>query len=197
MRDIKSAEEKLLDLIRKSGEIFGRHPLSQKNMILRVLSYLKRIISIPLQADLLSRIVVFLFFVSAALLLLFYISPLLPVDIGAQAPENGVNLAWTAAEGLSAHPLESYLQDIYKKDAFGLSVSKEGKTQDVSVDAVKDIMLAGILIEDPPQAIIKEKKSGNTYYLKKGESLGEIKIVDILEGKIVVEYRGEAYEIYL
>ena len=65
------------------------------------------------------------------------------------------------------------------------------------MDGVKKMQLMGIITEEPRQAIVKDRSGDQIYYLKSGESVGEFRVVEILDGKIVVEYRGERFEIHL
>ena len=59
------------------------------------------------------------------------------------------------------------------------------------------LSLIGIIAGERPQAIIEEKKSGKSYFLYKGGSVGKAKIVEILEDSIVMEYQGEKFELVL
>ena len=53
----------------------------------------------------------------------------------------------------------------------------------------------GIIFGDEPQAIVEEKKSGQSYYLTEGQFLGEIKIEKIDKGKVSVTYDEQTMEI--
>lgn len=53
----------------------------------------------------------------------------------------------------------------------------------------------GIIFGDVPQAIVEEKKSGQSFYLTEGQMLGEIKIDKIEEGKITVTYEEETMDV--
>lgn len=53
----------------------------------------------------------------------------------------------------------------------------------------------GIIFGDVPQAIVEEKKSGQSYYLTEGQYLGEIKIEKIQQGRITVSYEDETSDI--
>lgn len=66
-----------------------------------------------------------------------------------------------------------------------------------SADLIKDINLVGIISGDEPQAVIEDKKAQKIYYLKKSQYIGELQLEDILEGKIILNYNGQSYELYL
>lgn len=60
-----------------------------------------------------------------------------------------------------------------------------------------NISLVGIMPGEKPQAIIEDKKEQKTYYLIKGESAHGIKVEDIAQDKVVVEYRGKRVSLFL
>lgn len=53
----------------------------------------------------------------------------------------------------------------------------------------------GILFGDVPQAIVEEKRSGQSFYLTAGQFIGEIKIEKIERGRITVSYEEETMDI--
>jgi hypothetical protein len=67
----------------------------------------------------------------------------------------------------------------------------------IAADLIKDISLVGVITGVNPQAIVEDKKNQKTYYLTKGQSIGELKLEDIQEGKIIVTHKGQKYELYL
>lgn len=59
------------------------------------------------------------------------------------------------------------------------------------------LSLIGIIAGDRPQAIIEDKKSGKSHFLYKGGSIGEAKVVDVLDDSVVMEYKGKKFELVL
>lgn len=53
----------------------------------------------------------------------------------------------------------------------------------------------GVIFGDVPQAIIEEKRTGQSFYLTAGQYLGEIKIEKIERGKITVSYEDEMMDV--
>lgn len=53
----------------------------------------------------------------------------------------------------------------------------------------------GIIGGDPPQAVVEEKRSKQSYYLSAGQYLGEIKIDKVQKGKVTVSYGDETMDI--
>ena len=64
-------------------------------------------------------------------------------------------------------------------------------------DMVSEFRLVGIIPGDEPQAIIEDKKSGQTLFLKKGERLAEVVIKEISEGRVVLGYNEETITLSL
>lgn len=60
-----------------------------------------------------------------------------------------------------------------------------------------NLSLIGIIAGDRPQAIIEDKKTGKSYFLYKGGSVGQAKIIDIMEDRVLMEYRNETFELAL
>lgn len=96
-------------------------------------------------------------------------------------------------------PLEEYLKGVSGKQIFSNlpSAGVAGPVSGVTADLVKDINLVGIIAGDNPQAIIEDKKSQKTYYLNKGQYIGEFQLEDIQEGKIILNYNGQKFELHL
>lgn len=60
-----------------------------------------------------------------------------------------------------------------------------------------NLSLIGIIAGEKPQAIIEDKKAGKSYFLFKGGLIGQAKITDILEDKVVMEYQSQTFELML
>ncbi len=63
--------------------------------------------------------------------------------------------------------------------------------------AIQDLNLLGIVSGDNPQAIIEDKKSQKTYFLKKGDFLGDFELKDIQKGKVILDLSGQQFELSL
>ncbi len=98
-----------------------------------------------------------------------------------------------------AKPIEEYLESVKGRQIFYGSLATQG-TSPVSVaniDLMKDISLVGIMSGDNPQAVIEDKKTQKTYYVTKGQFIGEMQVEDIQERKIIINYSGQKYELYM
>lgn len=97
-------------------------------------------------------------------------------------------------------PFEFYLEGIGTRRIFTSSVKQETYKEPLkgaSQDLLKDITLLGIVSGENPQAIIEDKKTQKTWYLNKGQFIGELKVIDITEGKIVLDFNGQVFELNL
>lgn len=97
-------------------------------------------------------------------------------------------------------PYEFYLEGIKDKQIFATPAALQAANRPqsgVNVDLGKDISLVGIIAGDNPQAVVEDKKTQKSYYLGIGQFIGEYQVVDIQEGKVIVNYRGQNFELYL
>lgn len=68
----------------------------------------------------------------------------------------------------------------------------------LSILKLKDYKLVGISIEENPDnsyAMIENTKTGITFFLKKGEELDGVKVLEIFEEKVVLAFQGETLEL--
>jgi type II secretory pathway component PulC len=96
-------------------------------------------------------------------------------------------------------PYEFYLKNLNRRQIFTASSFRETPTAAAvaSADLIKDLNLVGIISGDNPQAVIEDKKAQKTYYISRGQYVGDFQIEDIQEGKIILNYRGQRYELYM
>jgi len=97
-------------------------------------------------------------------------------------------------------PFEFYSREMQGRQLFIAhtgSSGAAGQPQPVSGDLIKDINLIGIISGENPQAVIEDKKTKKSYYLSKGQFIGDFQVEDIQEGKIILNYNGTRYELYI
>jgi len=98
-------------------------------------------------------------------------------------------------------PAEYYISAAKSRQLFAAETAlPEGKAQVTSVagpELMKNFGLVGIISGENPQAIIEDKKNLKTYYVSKGQTIDQFKVVDIQEGKIILGYSGQVYELNL
>lgn len=101
------------------------------------------------------------------------------------------------------HSHSYYEKEIMGKDLFKpLLKDIPVAEQEIEVeleDIIVNLNLLGVVSGDNPQAIIEDRKKRKTYFLNKGESLGELKLKEILEaeGKVILIYKGREFDLGL
>lgn len=193
MKKDQLPEEKLLTLIRKDKKAFSKFT-SKSKALLKIMAFFSNLIEHFILRVGAVKIMIFLLGMAVLFLILALIFPLLesPRSIKIKTPVQQTIRQLPQVQ--EAKSVNFYLERISKSNIFNLASLKRRR---VPLDIFKDIALVGIISEEPPQAIIQHKKNKNTYFLKKGEMLGEYKLLEILEGKVIIEFEGEEFEIYL
>jgi|GEM_PF-407140 len=94
-------------------------------------------------------------------------------------------------------PYDFFVQGIKDKQVFGAASAQLTQESVVTVGAnlIKDINLLGVISGDSPQAILEDKKSQKTYYVTKGQLIGEFQVESIGGGKIILNYSGQRFEL--
>ena len=208
MKDNISPEEKLLRLIRgpkKSKPVssistsmaatYPAEPVKPPVGALPV-DFFKKYVS----SDFLNKGIFFIFCVSAFYLLLTLIAPLAGWDkaqLPKFKPQTPGEIEAILKPGLE--PYEFYQKALSNRQIFTTpNISAEPAAKSASVEAlVKDITLMGIMSGDSPQAILEDQKTHKTYYLNKGQYIGEFQVEDIQDGKVILNYKGQRSELYL
>ncbi|MDD4955603.1 MAG: hypothetical protein PHP17_06160 [Candidatus Omnitrophica bacterium] len=198
MKDSILPEEKLLRLIRmnkksNNAAVFAS-PKNLKNSAGRF--------SFNFSGIGLNKTIKFIFFVSFLYLTISIIHPVLaPKKIKLPQVETKTKLPARKemqADKTQIKPYDFYSTGIKGRNIFqGISADLEKPIGAASADLIKDINLVGIVSGDEPQAVIEDKKAQKTYYLRKGQFMGEMQLAEILEGKIILNYEGQMYELYL
>ena len=94
-------------------------------------------------------------------------------------------------------PYDFYQRELGQKQIFKTNYTQEEKAAAIPTDIelTKEINLVGIISGDDPQAIIEDRRTQKTYYVSKGQFIGDYKVEDIREGRIILEFQGKRYEI--
>jgi len=100
-----------------------------------------------------------------------------------------------------ASSFEDYQKLLNKKTIFAAPARSNSKAKEIGVpslrDLVKDLSLVGIIPGNYPQVIIEDKRNGQTLFLKKGEMINNIRVKDILSGRVVLECNDETVTLSL
>lgn len=99
-------------------------------------------------------------------------------------------------------PYSYYQEEISKRNIFksqgeGEKVSQAAPAGLAFKELVKDLNLLGIVAGDNPQVIIEDRKMQKTFFLYKGDYVGEMKVEAIYPDKVVLEFRGERISLFL
>ena len=94
-------------------------------------------------------------------------------------------------------PFDFYQKELKQKQIFKTRYTQEEKSAAIPTDIelTKEINLVGIISSDNPQAIIEDRRTQKTYYVARGQFIGDYKVEDIQEGKIILEFQGKRYEL--
>ena len=100
------------------------------------------------------------------------------VDMQAKAPQ---------AQPVAIEPKEDSTPVLTDKVIDQKKISRE--------EILGNLNLLGIITGENNQAIIEDKNLKKTFFLYKGDSLGELKVYDIKSNMVILEYKGEKIEL--
>lgn len=204
MRENISPEEKLLDIIKKGANNTKNTPPEQAEQEAPAEPAPKA--SLPKKIDIksaktfsiLNKFLILAGMCTAAYMIISYIYPYTPKSgiLERVEPEKGGELL---AGTPKAPPPASYYTDILsRRQMFKLyEVPKPKPSGPPKPKVTIQQLLAGytfigVIFGDVPQAIVEEKRTGQSFYLTAGQFLGEIKIEKIERGRITVSYEDES-----
>ncbi len=93
-----------------------------------------------------------------------------------------------------------YLERISNRNIFKIGASKraqEGNPEAVSKieELTKGLRLVGISWSEDPDAMVEDTKLNRTFFVKKGQMVGELLVKEITKDKVLMSYQGEEAEI--
>ncbi len=214
MKNNLSPEEKLLNLIKghktstpsslhprdtsKDKKIFSGTTGAKPNVKYSAKSFINTYLTFPY----IKRLMLVLIGICFIYLVIAFIYPwfgLKEIKLP-EVPDDKPKIAESGLElEKKTKPYEFYLQGLGQRQIFSANFVQEGTAASsvVDTDLIKHINLVGIISGDNPQAVIEDKKANKTYYLNKGQFIDELQIEDIKEGHIILNYKGQRYELYL
>ncbi|MEA3560539.1 MAG: hypothetical protein U9R31_02065 [Candidatus Omnitrophota bacterium] len=98
------------------------------------------------------------------------------------------------------HPFLHYFEMVRRRNIFSPVILKKDKpkpkAKGITLSKLaKDLKLVGIAWGKEPVAMIEDTAAKKTYFLKKGNSINQFKIDDVLKGKIILSFKGETLEL--
>jgi hypothetical protein len=94
-----------------------------------------------------------------------------------------------------------YLEKVRIRDIFKIGkkiASSEGVAKAPSAkltEATQTMKLVGISWSDDPDAMIEDSKAQKTFFVKRGQSIGNVKVQAILKDKVILSMDGEEIEL--
>lgn len=118
----------------------------------------------------------------------------------------GIGAADTFLEGsLLKNSVSYYLEQIRQRDIFRMGPKKaEGETPEPSepegpsgeiIEATAHLKLVGISWSNDPDAMIEDTKALKTFFVKRGQMIGDVRVQAIFKDKVVLHYRGQEVEL--
>ena len=187
-----SPEEKLLRLIKNPKSPHITPEGKERSSITTVpLNFPRKFLAV-------NKVVFAAFIISCLYLLASFIYPLVFLrKIRLPQIKPGEVVETNKAPRIQAKPLAFYLDNIKNRAVFGAAYETDSSVGVIDRDLTGNISLVGIISGENPQAVIEDKKAGKTYYLNKGQLFGEFQLEDIQEGKVILNYKGHRYGLYL
>ena len=107
-------------------------------------------------------------------------------------------------EGSFLKAASYYLEKVRQRDIFQLEPKKtEGTTEAAApagpsgeiLDATQHLKLVGISWSNDPDAMVEDSRALKTFFVKRGQMLGDVRVQAIFKDKVVLSYRGEEIEL--
>ena len=105
------------------------------------------------------------------------------LDIQAKMPQAQPQLSTNEKEA------EIPAQNMPEKEIAVKKISKE--------EILGNLSLLGIITGDNNQAVIEDKTLKKTFFLYKGDSIGELKVYEIKNSVVILDYKGEKIELII
>ncbi|MCM8758095.1 MAG: hypothetical protein NC900_03570 [Candidatus Omnitrophica bacterium] len=97
--------------------------------------------------------------------------------------------------------VESYLEKVSQRDIFNIVVEKTKPstspkpTTESTLEALNNLKLVGISWSENPDAMIEDTKAMRTFFVKRGQMLGDFKIKAIYKDRVILSYGEQEFEL--
>jgi hypothetical protein len=126
-------------------------------------------------------------------------------DIASRRPRPAISMPQDANIEEETVPFPTYAEAIGRRKLFKPPKAEVVKTKEKpstqktesASDKLKNLSLIGIMGGERPQAIIEDKKDKKTYFLNKGQTISGMKVDDISQDRIILDFDGEKVELVL
>jgi len=115
-------------------------------------------------------------------------------------PQLGKTVDFTQ-EGILKKSSSYYLDKVSQKDIFNMEEKKAkvSSAKDNNSEAVqemaKHLRLVGISWSENPDAMIEDSRAMRTFFVKRGQMLGEFKVKAIYKDRVILEYNNQDIEL--
>ncbi|MFH1269743.1 MAG: hypothetical protein ABIH75_01615 [Candidatus Omnitrophota bacterium] len=104
----------------------------------------------------------------------------------------------TEAPGLR-QSVSYYLDKVINRDIFKMGPKNpliaKGGPSEKAIEATQHLKLVGISWSNNPDAMIEDSKAMRTFFLKRGQMIGDVKVEAIFKDKVILNYSGEDIEL--
>jgi hypothetical protein len=100
---------------------------------------------------------------------------------------------------LNLRSLAEYKKIVSSRELFRpFVIQPRENVQTTTIDDItRDMMLVGVVSIGEKEAIIKNRRTRQTYFITEGSQLGELKVIGIYDDKIEVSYKNERKDLFL
>lgn len=141
-----------------------------------------------------------IYFFSSLLVSLFNLNKLPRLELKTPAGKIETTLAEPSA---FKKAVSFYLDKVRERDIFTMGQKKPAPAQtgaktgssSKTLNVFENLKLVGISWSNDPDAMIEDSKALRTFFVKRGEMVGEAKVQAIFKDKVVLSYNGEEFEL--
>jgi|WetSurMetagenome_2_1015567.scaffolds.fasta_scaffold784346_1 hypothetical protein len=102
-------------------------------------------------------------------------------------------------EASSLKPFSYYLESFKKRDIFRMGqkspTDNTGAISSKAAEASQNLRLVGISWSDQPDVMIEDTKAAKTYFVKKGQMVGDFRVESVYKDKVVLRYGAESIDL--
>ena len=97
--------------------------------------------------------------------------------------------------------LSSYMEIVSQRDIFNIGAVRQAPTPTAAstiskvVEATKSFKLVGISWSSDPEVMIEDQNALKTFFVKRGQMVGPVKVQAVFKDKVILSYEGEETEL--
>ncbi|MBI4550323.1 MAG: hypothetical protein HY714_05305 [Candidatus Omnitrophica bacterium] len=95
-------------------------------------------------------------------------------------------------------PLESFQKKMEARNLFYAPAAPTAAPAKAGIDELsQDLALIGVVTTGEPEAILKDKRLNQTYFLRRHQKIRGLEVKEVRRGSIVLKYQDQEKEIFL